>query len=196
MCGNVEARGGELPFSQAMHGDREARAFDRYYLFRAYRLRQVQQRFMGRIGYGSIEKYLTSSEMPDIVGMELEGTPMVFRKRTPRQSGQLRFCIKTHFQGANCGFGRAAQACLRISGDIKPPGTIVPGGFSLSKKPKESSRGPKPSRTFNRARAACVCVDQALTAPEVMPSMYSLELKVNIISSGTVAMTKPAIIAP
>ena len=125
---------------------------------------------MGRIGYRSLEKYLTSSEMSDIVGMELEGTPMVFRKRTPRQSGQLRFCIKPHFQGANRGLGRAAQACLRISGNIKPPGTIVPGGVCLW--------------------------DQALTAPEVMPSMYSLELKVNIISSGTVAMTKPAIIAP
>ena len=75
MCGNVEARGGELPFSQAVHGDREARAFDRYYLFRAYRLRQVQQRLMGRIGYGSIEKYLTSSEMPDIVERELVRLP-------------------------------------------------------------------------------------------------------------------------
>ena len=71
----LEARGGKPPFSQAMHGDREARVFDRYYLFRAYRLRQVQQRLMGRIGYRSVEKYLTSSEMSDIVGMELVRLP-------------------------------------------------------------------------------------------------------------------------
>lgn len=37
---------------------------------------------------------------------------------------------------------------------------------------------------------------QALTAPDVMPSMYSRELNMNITSSGIVAMTKPAIIAP
>ena len=37
---------------------------------------------------------------------------------------------------------------------------------------------------------------QALTAPEVMPSMYSRELNMNMTSSGIVAMTKPAIIAP
>ena len=36
----------------------------------------------------------------------------------------------------------------------------------------------------------------ALTAPEVMPSMYSRELNMNITISGTVAMVKPAIIAP
>ena len=39
-------------------------------------------------------------------------------------------------------------------------------------------------------------VDYALTAPEVMPSMYSRELNMNMSSSGIVAMTKPAIIAP
>ena len=38
--------------------------------------------------------------------------------------------------------------------------------------------------------------DQALTAPDVMPSMYSRELNMNMTSSGIVAMTKPAIIAP
>ena len=37
---------------------------------------------------------------------------------------------------------------------------------------------------------------QALTAPEVMPSMDSRELNMNMSSSGIVAMTKPAIIAP
>ena len=37
---------------------------------------------------------------------------------------------------------------------------------------------------------------QALTAPDVMPSMYSRELNMNMSSSGIVAMTKPAIIAP
>ena len=142
----------------------------RYYVFRTYRLRQVQQRLMGHIGYRSVEKYLTSSEMSDIVGMELEGTPMVFRKRTPRLRGQLRFCIKAHFKSTTGAQKAPLASCLRISGDINPPGTIVPGGL--------------------------LWVDQALTAPEVMPSMYSLELKVNIISSGTVAMTKPAIIAP
>lgn len=36
----------------------------------------------------------------------------------------------------------------------------------------------------------------ALTAPEVMPSIYSRELNENISRSGTVAITKPAIIAP
>ena len=95
---------------------------------------------------------------------------MVFRKRTPRLRGQLCFCIKTHFKSITGAQKAPLASCLRISGDIKPPGTIVPGGL--------------------------LWVDQALTAPEVMPSMYSLELKVNIISSGTVAMTKPAIIAP
>ena len=133
MCGNVGARGGKPPFSQVMHGDREARAFDRYYLFRAYRLRQVQQRLMGRIGYRSVEKYLTSSEMSDIVGMELEGTPMVFRKRTPRQRGQLRFCIKTHFKRTTGAQKAPLAYCLRISGDIKPPGTFVPGGLPLGR---------------------------------------------------------------
>ena len=42
--------------------------------------------------------------------------------------------------------------------------------------------------------AAKLC--HAFTAPEVMPSMYSLELNENMIRSGIVAMTKPAIIAP
>lgn len=36
----------------------------------------------------------------------------------------------------------------------------------------------------------------ALTAPEVMPSMYRRELNENMITSGIVAMTKPAIMAP
>ena len=36
----------------------------------------------------------------------------------------------------------------------------------------------------------------AFTAPEVMPSMYSRELNRNMTSSGMVAITKPAIIAP
>ena len=36
----------------------------------------------------------------------------------------------------------------------------------------------------------------ALTAPEVMPSIYSRELNENISRSGTVAITNPAIMAP
>ena len=46
------------------------------------------------------------------------------------------------------------------------------------------------------ARKIRAIYSYALTAPEVIPSMYSLELNENISRSGTVAITKPAIIAP
>ena len=150
----MEERGGKPPFPQAVHGDQESLAFDRYYLFRAYRLRSVQQRFMRHIGYRSVEKYLTSSEMSDIVGMELEGTPMVFRKRTPRLRGQLCFCIKTHFKSITGAQKALLASCLRISGDIKPPGTIVPGGFSLSKTQRRAREGRSPLE-FKSSPAAC-----------------------------------------
>ena len=41
-----------------------------------------------------------------------------------------------------------------------------------------------------------ISVCYALTAPEVMPSMYRRELNENMTTSGTVAITKPAIMAP
>lgn len=54
-----------------------------------------------------------------------------------------------------------------------------------------------PSGAALKPRAEGVCEsDQALTAPDVMPSIYSRELNMNMSSSGIVAMTKPAIIAP